>query len=165
MRHLLTFSKVCLLGLVPCLAFYGHPQQTLPEPVTIVVRHEECTTCQALTVDSGTVRIPVHLQPIFIDNQLKYRRRWELERSRDQHLAFYTRAQYAVTELKVSSQAVFDSLFAVPDRTITLYPGGSPVSYPWDFDRHYRLTGYVSAIEGKYPVFKIQQAVLVRTAK
>ena len=136
------------------------PQQT----VTLVVRHNECTSCQDLTVDSGTVRIPPHLRQEFIDNQLKYRRGGP-PLSRNQLLEAYNSRGYEVSDLDLTSKAVFDSLFSVPGRTITLYAGATPESYPWDFDRKYRITGQVIAIQGKVPVFKIQRAVLLRSSK
>jgi hypothetical protein len=152
------------LGVLPWLSFYARPKQTPHGLVTLVVHHSECTTCQDLTVDSGSVRIPSHLRQAFIDNQLKYRQ-WGPRLSRAQLVKSYNSQDYKVTELTLSSKAVFDSLFAVPGRTITLYQGGDSISYPWDFDRHYRISGQIILIQRRYPVFKIQRAVLLLGSK
>ena len=163
LKLLLTCASVFLLW-IPSQFSVSRVQQQAQQTVTLVVHHNECTSCEDLTVDSGTVRIPSHLRQEFIDNQLKYRRGGP-QFSRDQLLKAYTSRGYEVTELDLSSEAVFDSLFSVPGRTVTLYKGATPASYPWDFDRKYRITGQIIAIQGKVPVFKIKRAVLLRTSK
>jgi hypothetical protein len=163
LKLLLTCASLFLLWVPNQFSASGAYQQA-QQTVTLVVHHDECTSCEDLTVDSGTVRIPSHLRQAFIDNQLRYRRGGP-QPSRDQLLAAYNSQGYAVSSLDLNSEAVFDSLFSVPGRTITLYQGATPESYPWDFDRKYRITGQIIAIQGKVPIFKIQQAVLLRTSK
>jgi hypothetical protein len=136
------------------------PQQT----VTLVVRHNECTSCQDLTVVSGTVSIPSHLRQAFIDNQVNDRGPGP-RLSRDELLEWHNSRGYEVTDLDLTSKAIFESLFSVPGRTITLYKGSPTFDYPWNFDRKYRITGQIIAIQGKVPVFKIQRAVLLRNSK
>ena len=149
-KFLLAGASV-LLWCTPIQVPGSKTRQKPQRAVTLVVHHTECTSCEDVAVDSGTVRIPSPLRQAFVDNQLKYRR-WGPQLSRAQLLEAYASRGYEVTELDLSSRAAFDSLFSVPGRTITIYPGSPLVEYPWDFDRRYRITGQIIALDGRIPV-------------
>lgn len=105
------------------LSFYDYPgeapQQVAPanDICTLIIRHDECTDCQDIVVDSGEVIVPEKIKRNFRGKKL---------------IGGYT-SKLNTHDMRLENDSVFRELF------------GSPPD--WQFENRYRVLGEVIGLK------------------
>lgn len=125
---------------------------------TLSVHHSECTDCADFEIENGAIQVPDR----FWQSYFQYKKT-HTKSSQNIGLSERTRVNYRVTDLMLENDSIFNSLFLLPGRTLndTIRNNVGNI-YPWDFTRHYRITGSIIGFREGYLIFRLRKATLLK---